>query len=159
MKQIKNVFSEGSSTLKKDDKSTLRDKFKFSKSLLQSLLLYTIYKGKIEIPLSIKKKLRIYHPYQLFKISVFDERNLMSILLDTSSMGRGVFRIFSPHPSTKRVSIPIYDMEAKKFPDPYLDYETVVEESKMENVIDKFNNHDTKLFLQKPNSITREHIR
>ena len=149
----------GYSTMKKDDKSTLRDKFKFSKSLLQGLLLYTIYRGKIEIPLSIKKKLRIYHPYQLFKISVFDERNLMSILLDTSSMGRGVFRIFSPHPSTKRVSIPIYDMETKQFHDPYLEYDTLIEESKMENVIKKFDNHDTKLFLQKPNGITREHIR
>ena len=149
----------GYSTMKKDDKSTLRDKFKFSKSLLQGLLLYTIYRGKIEIPLIINKKLRIYHPYQLFKISVFDERNLMSILLDTSSMGRGVFRIFSPHPSTKRVSIPIYDMEKKQFSDPYLEYDSLIEESKMENVIEKFDNHDTKLFLQKPNSITREHIR
>lgn len=149
----------GASHMKKDDSSTIRDKFKFSKSLLQSLLLYTIYRGSIEIPLNIKKKLRIYHPYQLFKISVFDERNLMSILLDTSSMGRGVFRIFSPHPSTKRVSIPIYDMDKRKFPDPYLDYNTVVEESKMESVADKFNTQDTKLFLQKPNNITRNHIR
>lgn len=149
----------GASTMKKDDSSTLRDKFKFSKSLIQSLLLYTIYRGEIEIPLSIKKKLRISHPYQLFKISIFDERNLMSILLDTSSMGRGVFRIFSPHPSTKRVSIPIYDMDKKQFPDPYLDYETVIEESKIENVIDNFNNQNTDLYLQKPNTIKREHIR
>jgi hypothetical protein len=149
----------GSSTMKKDDSSTLRDKFKFSKSLIQSLLLYTIYLGEIEIPLTIRKKLRISHPYQLFKISVFDERNLMSILLDTSSMGRGVFRIFSPHPSTKRVSIPIYDMDKKKFPDPYLDYESVVEDSKIEQVIDNFNNHNTDLYLQKPNIIKREHIR
>ena len=149
----------GTQTLKKDSKSTIRDKFKFSKSLLQSLLLYTIFKGEIEIPLIIRKKFRIYHPYQLFKISVFDEKNLFSILLDTSSMGRGVFRIFSPHPTTKRVSIPIYDIGIRQFHEPYLEYDILIEEAKVENVIEKFKNNDTRLFLQKPNVITRDHIR
>jgi len=131
---------------------------KFAKSLLQSLLLYTVYREQIEIPLEIRRKLRILYPYQLFRLSV-DAKNRLAILLDCSSMSRGVFRLFSPHPSSKLVSIPISDMRINKICERYLEYENVKEDAKLENVIQKFKDDDVELFLQKPNIITRAHIK
>ncbi|KKL76414.1 hypothetical protein LCGC14_2045140, partial [marine sediment metagenome] len=96
----------GLTTLKKEKLSSLNDKFKFTKSLLQSLLLFTVYRGNIEIPEEIKRGLQIIHPYQLFRISP-DAQNRLKILLDCSSMSKGVFRLFSPHPANKLVSIPL----------------------------------------------------
>ena len=148
----------GMKTLKKEKTSSLNDKFKFAKSLLQSLLLYTVYREGIIIPTEIIRKLRIVYPYQLFRLSV-DAKNRLAILLDCSSMSRGVFRLCSPHPSSKLVSIPISDMRTNKVCEEYLDYEKVREDAKLENVIDKFNKDGIELFLQKPATITRDHIK
>jgi len=148
----------GMKTLKKEKVSTLNDKFKFAKSLLQSLLLYTVYKEGIEIPFEIRKRLMVTHSYQLFRLSV-DAKNKLAILLDSSSMARGVFRICSPHLGSKLVSIPISDMRTGKICERYLDYENVREDARLKNVIEKFENNDVDLFLQKPNPITRDHIK
>ena len=147
----------GIRTLKKEAKSSISDKFKFAKSFLQSLLLYTVYKGAIEIPPELRYKLRINHPYQLYCLSP-EVKNLFAILLDCSSMGRGVFRLFSPHPTSKLISIPIFNVEKKKFSEPCLTYTQLLEEAKIENVIEKFNSDNVELFLQKPNQVNSNHI-
>ncbi|MFX1487569.1 MAG: hypothetical protein ACFFBI_00355 [Promethearchaeota archaeon] len=148
----------GIKTLKKEKKSSLKDKFKFAKSLLQSLLLYTVYKRNIEIPKEIKYKLGIVHPYQLFSLSP-SSKNVLSILLDCSSQSRGVFRFFSPHPLSKKVSIPINDLKSGKFCERYLDFENVLEDAKIQSVIKQFNDNNLDLYLQKPPCITRSQIR
>lgn len=148
----------GMKTLKKEKISSLNDSFKFAKSLLQSLLLHTVYKEDIEIPEEIKRKLRISHPYQIFRLSV-DSKNRLAILLDSSSMSRGVFRLFSPHPFSKLVSIPLSDMNTNKICKKYHDYNILREDAKLENVIQRFKDDDVELFLQKPNIITRKHIK
>jgi hypothetical protein len=148
----------GMKTLKKEKTSSLNDKFKFAKSLLQSILLYTVYREEIDIPKEIRQKLRVVYAYQLFRLSV-DAKNRLAVLLDCSSNSRGVYRLCSPHPSSKLVSIPISDMKTNKISEKYLDYETVREEAKIENVIEKFENDDCELFLQKPPTITRDHIK
>jgi hypothetical protein len=147
----------GMKTLKKEQTSSLNDKFKFAKSLLQSLLLYTVYKEEIDIPKEIRQKLRVVYSYQLFRLSV-DAKNRLAVLLDCSSDSRGVYRLCSPHPASKLVSIPISDMRTHKICEKYLEYETVREEAKLENVIEKFENNDCELFLQRPPTITRDHI-
>jgi hypothetical protein len=148
----------GMKTLKKEKVSSLNDKFKFAKSLLQSLLLHTVYREAIIIPSEIARKLRISHPYQLFRLSV-DTKNRLAVLLDCSSMSRGVFRLVSPHPSSKLVSIPLSDMRTNKLCEEYLEYEKVREDATLENVIEKFNTKDIELFLQEPNIMTRDHIK
>jgi len=157
--EIQNVSPlPGISTLKKEKISTLNDKFKFAKSLLQSLLLYTVYKGDIEIPSEIRYKLKISHPYQLFRLSP-DSKNRLAILLDCSSMSRGVFRLCSPHPISKLVSIPLSDMSTNKICGKYLEFENVKTDANIECVIERFENDDVKLFLQKPHTLTRDHIK
>jgi hypothetical protein len=148
----------GIGVLKKEKVSTINDGFKFTKRLLQSILLYTIYRGYISIPKEIIKKLRIFYPYQIFRLSK-DSKNYLSILLDTSSQNKGVFRLFSPHPTSKRVSIPISDLEQNEVLEKYHSIQTVLEDAKIENVLERFDNDDIELFLQYPNYITRAHIR
>ncbi|TKJ20556.1 MAG: hypothetical protein CEE43_12060 [Promethearchaeota archaeon Loki_b32] len=156
--EIQNISPlPGISTLKKEKISTLNDKFKFAKSLLQSLLLYTVYKGDIEIPSEIRYVLKISHPYQLFRLSP-DSKNRLAILLDCSSMSRGVFRLCSPHPISKLVSIPISNMTTGEICEKYLEFEKVKKDADIECVIERFENDDMKLFLQKPHTITRKHI-
>ena len=145
----------GIATLKREKISSIGDKFKFAKSLLQSLLLFTIYKGNIEIPDTIKQGLKISYPHQLFRLSP-DSKNRLAILLDTSSMSRGVFRLFSPHPTTKLVSIPLF---SGIIDERYLDYDNVREDAKLEKVIERLNNDDVDLFLLTPSKITRPDIR
>jgi len=148
----------GMKTLKKEKISSLNDKFKFAKSLLQSLLLYTVYKEEIKIPFEIRRRLQILYPYQLFRLSI-DAKNRLAVLLDCSSMSRGVFRLYSPHPSSKLVSIPISDIKTNKICERYLKYENVREDAKLENVVQKFKDDNVELFFQKPNTITRDHIK
>ncbi|MFX1469495.1 MAG: hypothetical protein ACFFB8_12610 [Promethearchaeota archaeon] len=146
----------GMRTLKQEKISSLNDKFKFAKSLLQALLLYTVYQGDIEIPMEIRYKLKISRPYQLFRLSP-DSKNRLAILLDCSSMSRGVFRLFSPHPASKLVSIPISNKS--KICERYLEYNNVREDAKIDSVIQRFNENKVDLFLQRPNTITRQHIK
>ncbi|MFW9823240.1 MAG: hypothetical protein ACFFE4_09910 [Candidatus Thorarchaeota archaeon] len=148
----------GINALKKEKVSTINDGFKFTKSLLQSILLYTVYKGYISIPKEIIKKLRVFYPYQIFRLNK-DSKNCLSILLDCSSQNKGVFRLFSPHPATKRVSIPISDLEQNEVLEEYHSFQTVLEEAKMKKVLERFDNNEIELFLQYPNYITRDHIR
>jgi len=145
----------GLTTLKKEKLSSLNDKFKFTKSLLQSLLLFTVYRGNIEIPEEIKRGLQIIHPYQLFRISP-DAQNRLKILLDCSSMSRGVFRLFSPHPANKLVSIPL---STDKLSEKYNEYKTVREDAKIENVMERFDSDDLELFLHTPNIVTRKNFK
>lgn len=148
----------GIGVLKKEKISTINDVFKFTKSLLQSLLLYTVYRGNISLPKEIIKKLKVFYPYQLFRLSP-DSKNILSILLDCSSQSKGVFRLFSPHPASRNVSIPISDLNKNKIVEKYESYKNLIEEAKIEKVLERFDNNDIELFLQYPNYITRDHIR
>jgi len=148
----------GIRVLKKEKVSTINDAFKFTKTLLQSLLLYTVYRGNISIPKEIIKKLKVFYPYQLFRLSP-DSKNILSILLDCSSQSKGVFRLFSPHPVSRAVSIPISDLHGNKILEKYESYQNLVEDAKLENVLERFDNNDIDLFLQYPNYISRDHIR
>ncbi len=150
-----NILLPGISAMKKEKISSLNDKFKFVKSLLSSLLLHTIYNEKVEIPGIIRRGLKISHPHQLFRLSP-DAQNRLSILLDCSSMSRGVYRLFSPHLTSKLVSIPL---SSEKFLDRYRDYTAVREDAKLSNVINRFNSNDVKAFMRMPNEITRRHIK
>lgn len=152
-----NNLLPGITTLKKEKISSLNDKFKFIKSLLQSLLLYTVYKETIVIPPEIRRKLKILHGQQLFRLAV-DSKDLVAILLDTSSVNKGVFRLFSPHPISRLVSIPISDEKEEGISERYLTYNNVLEDAKIDIVLEKFDTNEADLFLQKPNSITRDHI-
>lgn len=146
----------GLGALKKEKISTINDVFKFLKTLLQSLLLYTVYRGNISIPKEIIKKLKVFYPYQLFRLSP-DSKNILTILLDCSSQSKGVFRLFSPHPASRNVSIPI--SRDGKILERYESYQNVIEDAKIEKVLERFDNNDIDLFLQYPNYITRDHIR
>jgi hypothetical protein len=148
----------GINVLKKEKVSTINDGFKFTKTLLQSILLYTVYQGYISIPKEIIKKLRVFFPYQIFRLSK-DSKNIFSILLDCSSQSKGVFRLFSPHPASNRVSIPISDLEQNEVLEKYHSFHTVLEDAKIKNVLERLDNNDIELFLQYPNYITRDHIR
>ncbi|KKM84284.1 hypothetical protein LCGC14_1300730 [marine sediment metagenome] len=126
----------GMRTLKREKISSLKDGFKFTKTLLQSILLHTVYQGKIKIPQEIIQKLKIYHPYQIFRLSP-DSKNCISILLDTSSQAKGVFRLFSPHPSSRLVSIPLSDFNTEDIIlEKYRNYQEVLNDAKIENVLD-----------------------
>ena len=148
----------GMSTIRKEKVSSVNDKFKFAKSLLQALLLHVVYRGNIVIPPEIRLKLKISHPYQLFRLSV-ESKNLMKILLDSSSMNRGVFRVFSPHPFSRLVSIPIHDLEKREFIVELLDRDQLIENAKIKNVLEKLDKGDIALYLQRPSTITRSHVR
>ena len=148
----------GIGVLKREKISTINDGFKFMKTLLQSLLLYTVYRGNISIPKQIIKKLKVFYPYKLFRLSP-DSKNILSILLDCSSQSKGVFRLFSPHPASRKVSIPISNLEEGKIVERYNSYQNLIDDAKIEKVLEKFDNGDIELFLQYPNYITRVHIR
>ena len=147
----------GITTLKKEKISSLNDKFKFAKSLVQALLLYTVYKGTIKIPPEIRRKLKVIRPHQLFRLAV-DTKDLGAVLLDTSSVSKGVFRLFSPHPVSRLVSIPLSEGEENTLCETYRIYKNVVNDAKIEKVLDRFDAKETQLFLQTPHIITRNHI-
>jgi hypothetical protein len=153
-----NTLLPGLTSLKKEAISSLKDKFKFAKTLLQSLLLHTVYKGNIQIPYEVRKKLKITHPYQLFRLAV-ETKNCLSVLLDCSSVSKGVFRLFSPHPRSKRISIPISNLEENTFCKKYESYKTLIKDAKIGNVIELFEKNEAKLFFQRPHTITRDHIK
>ena len=147
----------GITSLKKEKISSLNDKFKFAKSLLQSLLLYTVYKGNIIVPPEIRRKLKIAHAHQLFRLAV-DSKDLISVLLDTSSVSKGVFRLFSPHPVSRMVSIPLSEGEENEIDEKYHTYKNVLQDAKIDAVLQRFDKDDIELFLELPPKITRDHI-
>jgi hypothetical protein len=153
-----NTLLPGLTSLKKEKISSLNDKFKFAKTLMQSILLHTVYKGNIQIPFDIRRKLKITQPYQLFRLAI-ETKNCLSILLDCSSVSKGVFRLFSPHPRSKLISIPISDVEENSFCEKYESYKSLVEDAKIGNVIEMFDKNEAKLFFQRPHTITRDHIK
>ena len=73
-------------------------------------------------------------------------------------MGKGVFRIFSPHPKTKLVSIPIFDVKSGKFMEDMLNYDTLIDSAKIDNVIKEIESNTPSKFEQNPASINEEHI-
>jgi len=104
------------------------------------------------------KALGITHQSSLFKLS-FEGQNLFSILLDTSSMNKGVFRLYSAHPMTRLVSIPIYNPQTNEFRKDYLNYKILREKASIVSVVEQFKKNDVNLFLLKPHKITRQQIR
>ncbi len=157
--ELSNRTIPGIRNLKREKVSSVNDMFKFTKTLLQSILLHTVYKGNIKIPQEIIQKLKVYHPYQIFRLSP-DSKNCLSILLDCSSQAKGVFRLFSPHPSTRLVSIPLSDLNTEdSVMEKYRNYQMVVEDARIENVLQRFEKNEIELFLQFPNFISRRQIR
>ena len=149
----------GMRTLKREKISSINDAFKFTKTLLQAILLHTVYQGKIKIPQDIIQKLKVYHPYQIFRLSP-DSKNCISILLDTSSQAKGVFRLFSPHPSSRRVSIPLSNFNTEGVVlEKYRNYQNVLNDAKIENVLEQFEKNEIDLYLQIPKKISRKNLR
>ncbi len=149
----------GRSELKKNKKSVLYDKFKFLKTIAQSLVLYIVYQEKIDIPKEIIEKFKISHQYQLFKLST-EDNNELAILMDLSSMGRGVFRLYSFHPNAMLFGLPLNDIKNRKFLEAYLTFEKLAEDASIEKMKDRFKNkQDLELFFQIPIKLITENIR
>ncbi len=147
----------GVKKLKKMKYSCINDKFIFLKTIVQALCLNTIYNGKLSIPKEINDKLKIVQFKSLFKLSLedIDERK---ILLDANSNAKGVFRVFSCHPKTQLVSIPIFNPKDEQFMNYALNYDDLVKKASIDNTLNDFKNFNFNLYIKKPNKLTRKHF-
>ena len=78
--------------------------------------------------------------------------------MDTSSNNASVFRVFSFHPSTKRISIPITDANSKKIKEEYRDYDTVIQACDASHVIEQFKQKKGEHYSQQPPKLTKQHF-
>ncbi len=149
----------GINNLRKSQKSVMRDKFKFFKTLAQAICIHMVFDNqvKIRIPEAIRKDLSASHKNNLFTLQK-EKRNLVQILLDTSSMGAGVFRVFSIHNKTGLVSIPIYDPQRGKFYDYAKDFNTLKQYSSIESVASRLEANNINEFLITPNAIKKSNL-
>lgn len=146
-------------SLVKNTKSIIHNKFTFIRSLMQAILLYTTQNIPREIiPKAIRDGLGIVNIMDLFTISVFSH-NEVGVLMDTSSNNSSVFRIFSVHPTTGLVSIPILDPKTKIIQTKLRNYSSLKEASKPETIIKNFKAGKKDLYFQFPPLITREQIK
>ena len=115
----------------------------FSRLLADSLIIYMIYRENLEIPQEIKEKLgKTILPTDIFKISIHSD-NEAAILIDSSPNSSGVFRTgFSIHPTTKKVSIPIYNTKEGKFIEEFLSYKNVIDESDPDVILKHIEDQD-----------------
>ena len=146
-------------SLVKNTKSIIHHKFTFIRCLMQAILLYTTHNMPREIiPKVIRDGLGIGKIMDLFTISVHSH-NEVGVLLDTSSNNSSVFRIFSIHPTTGLVSIPILDPKTKIIQTKLRNYSSLKEASKPETIIKNFKAGKKDLYFQFPPVITREQIK
>ena len=146
-------------SLAKNTKSLLHSKFTFIRSLMQAILLYTAQNIPRErIPKIIRDRLGIARIMDLFTLSVFS-RNKIGVLLDTSSNNSSVYRVFSIHPGTGLVSIPILDPKTKEINKELKTYSALKEASKPETVVNNLKAGKKELYSQFPPEITRQQIK
>jgi len=146
-------------SLVKNKNSLIHNKFTFVRSLMQAILLYTAQNIPRErIPKTIRERLGITRIMDLFTLSVFS-RNKIGVLLDTSSNNSSVFRVFSIHPTTMLVSIPLLDPETKKIRTELKTYSNLKEASNPETVIKNLKAGKKELYYQFPPEITRDQIK
>ena len=141
--------------LKRKFGSLIRDKFKMVKTLAQAICLKLIYHSDLRVPKEFLKVLKIDSRYKLLTLSV-DSLKAFSILLDTSSNGKGVIRIYGAHPATGLVSIPVYNTKKKTLIEEAKNYLDLRAKATITSVISDFKKNQASLFFQKPNKISRK---
>ncbi len=145
-------------SLAKNSKSLVHNKFTFIRSVMQAILLYTAHNISCEkIPKIIRDRLGIARIMDLFILSVFS-RNKIGVLLDTSSNNSSVYRVFSIHPGTGLVSIPLLDPETKRINKELKTYSALKEASKPETVVSNLRAGKKDLYSQFPPEITKQQI-
>ena len=146
-------------SLVKNKNSLMHNKFTFVRNLMQAILLYTAQNIPRErIPKTIRDRLGITRIMDLFTLSVFS-RNKIGVLLDTSSNNSSVFRVFSIHPTTGLVSIPLLDPETKRIRTELKTYSNLKKASKPETVIENLKAGKKELYYQFPPEINRDQIK
>lgn len=146
-------------SLAKNMSSLTHNKFTFVRSLMQSILLYTAQNiSRESIPKPIRERLGITRIMDLFTLSVFS-RNKIGVLLDTSSNNASVYRVFSIHPTSGLVSIPLLDPKTKKIRPELKNYSDLKEASNPETVIKNLKDGKKELYHQLPPEITRAHVK
>jgi len=146
-------------SLVKNKNSLIHSKFTFVRSLMQAILLHTAQNiPRARIPKTITERLGITRIMDLFTLSVFS-RNKIGVLLDTSSNNSSVFRVFSIHPTTGLVSIPLLDPKTKKIRTELKNYTNLKEASKPETITKNLKAGIKEMYYQFPPEITRDHIR
>ncbi len=129
--------------LLKNKRSVMKSKSSFMRLIADAFCTAVIYMTAMEIPYSISTLFE--GPIQLnslLKISIHDA-NEIAVLMDTSPNGSGVFRTgFSIHPSSKLVSIPIYDSSKGEFIPEYLDFANLKKEASIQSVLEHVQKKD-----------------
>jgi len=146
-------------TLAKNNKSLIHNKFIFIRTLMQAILLYTSQNiSREKIPKTIQESLGIVRIMDLFTLSVFS-RNKIGVLLDTSSNNSSVYRVFSIHPTTQLVSIPILDPKTKKIRSDLKSYAALKEASKPETIVENLRAGKKDIYYQFPPKINKAQIK
>ncbi|TFG21948.1 MAG: hypothetical protein EU529_12055 [Promethearchaeota archaeon] len=146
-------------TLTTNLKSLLHNKFTFFRVIMEAILLYTIYTLEGDkIQEEIQSKLGLIRVLDLFILSPFAENSDIAILLDTSANNASVHRIFSFHPSSGRIAIPITEPKNREIIKGFEDYEYLMEESKSEKILENLNNGDYLRYFQVPPYITKDDL-
>jgi hypothetical protein len=146
-------------SLAKNSKSLIHSKFAFVKTLMQAILLYTAQNiSRDKIPKIIREQLGIVRIMDLFTLSVFS-RNKIGVLLDTSSNNSSVYRVFSIHPTTGLVSIPLLDPNTKKIRTELKDFTQLKQECKPETVVNNLRAGSKDLYAQFPPEISKQQIK
>jgi len=146
-------------SLAKDTRSLIHNKFSFIKSLMQAVLLYTAQNLSREIiPKEIREALGIVNIMDFFTLSVFS-RNKIGVLLDTSSNNSSVHRVFSIHPTTGLLSIPILDPKTKKISLELKKFSNLKEAANPETITKNLKEGNKGLYYQFPPEIDKNHIK
>jgi len=125
---------------------------------MEAILLYTVENFNIEkIPETIRTGLGVTKIMDLFTLSPFTD-NRIGILLDSSSNNASVHRIFSIHPSSGLVSIPLTDPHTKEFCKKFKNYGALKEASSPSTVIDNLEKGKKELYFQFPPELTKKHV-
>ena len=146
-------------SLVKNSKSLVHNKFTFIKCVMQAILLYTIQNIEREvIPKAIRDGLGLVRIFDLFTLSVFS-RNKIGVLLDTSSNNSSVYRVFSIHPGTGLVSIPLLNPKTKTIRDDLKNFSNLKEECKPETIVRNLRAGRVENYKQFPPVITKQQLK
>ena len=146
-------------SLAKNNRSLIHDKFIFIRTLMQAILLYTAQNiSREKIPKTIQESLGIVRIMDLFTLSVFS-RNKIGVLLDTSSNNSSVYRVFSIHPTTGLVSIPLLDPKTKKIRNELKSYSALKEACKPGTVVNNLREGKKDIYFQFPPEINKAQIK
>ena len=146
-------------SLVKNKNSLLHSKFGFIRRLMQAVLLYTAQNiARERIPKQIREGLGLVRIMDLFTLSIFS-RNKIGVLLDTSPNNSSVYRVFSIHPGTGLVSIPLLDPKTKTIRTDLKDFNALKTESKPETIVANLKAGKKFLYNQFPPEITKQQIK